>query len=164
MQRKIVSILTILREAEKPLGGTKIAQKLKEVGYDLSQRTARYYLKKIDKEGLTQNLGKKGRAITPQGERKIKSAFVIDKVGFVATKIDTLTYQMDFSLRKLKGEIILNVSTMDGSDFQKAIPYIQQVFRAGLGMGQFVSLGFPGDKIGTNRLKTQRSLLGQFVA
>lgn len=91
LQRKIVSILTILREAEKPLGGTKIAQKLKEVGYDLSQRTARYYLKKIDKEGLTQNLGKKGRAITPQGERKIKSAFVIDKVGFVATKIDILT-------------------------------------------------------------------------
>jgi repressor of nif and glnA expression len=41
LQRKIVSILTILREAEKPLGGTKIAQKLKEVGYDLSQRTAR---------------------------------------------------------------------------------------------------------------------------
>ena len=160
LKRKIVSILTILREAEKPLGGTKIAQKLKEVGYDLSQRTARYYLKKMDKEGLTQNLGKKGRTITPQGEREIKSSFVIDKVGFVASKIDTLTYQMDFSLRKLKGKIILNVSTMDRSDFQKAVPYIQQVFRAGLGMGQFVSLGFPGDKIGNKTIEDSTIAFG----
>lgn len=118
-QRKIVSILNILHDAEKPLGGTRIAQKLREVGYDLSQRTARYYLKKMDNNGLTQNLGKRGRKITPRGEEELKSSFVIDKVGFVASRIDTLTYQMSFSLRKLKGKIILNLSTIK----KKRLPY-----------------------------------------
>jgi hypothetical protein len=52
-QRKFVSILNILSHAEKPLGGTKIAKKLQESGYDLSQRTVRYYLKKwISRDSL----------------------------------------------------------------------------------------------------------------
>jgi len=160
LQRKFISILNILHETQKPLGGTRIAQKLQEIGYDLSQRTVRYYLEKMDKNGLTQNLGKKGRIITPKGEEEIKSAFVIDKVGFVASKIDTLTYQMDFSLRKHKGKIILNVSTINRKDFQKAISYIQQVFQAGLGMGRLVFLGFPGDTIGNKLIADSHIAIG----
>lgn len=148
LQRKIVSILSILRDSEKPLGGTRIAKKLQEIGYDLSQRTVRYYLKKMDQTGLTENLGKKGRTITLKGKQEIKSSFVIDKAGLIASKIDALTYQMDFSLRKLKGKIILNVSTLNKRDIQKAIPLIHSVFRAGLGMGRFVRIGKPGMKIG----------------
>ncbi|WAC06407.1 MAG: NrpR regulatory domain-containing protein [Thermodesulfobacteriota bacterium] len=160
LQRKFVSILNILYEIQRPLGGTRIAQKLQEVGYDLSQRTVRYYLEKMDKNGLTQNLGKRGRIITLKGEEEIKNAFVFDKVGVIASKIDTLTYQMDFSLRKLKGKIILNVSTIHRKDFQKAIPYIQQVFRAGLGMGRLVVLGFPGDKFGNKLIADSQIALG----
>lgn len=159
-QRKFVSILNILSHAEKPLGGTRIAKKLQEIGYDLSQRTVRYYLKKMDQQGLTENLGKKGRAITPKGGQEIKSAFVIDKVGLIASKIDTLTYQMDFSLRKLKGKIILNVSTLNKRDIQKAIPLIHTVFRAGLGMGRFVLIGKPGMKIGSQLIGVSTLAIG----
>jgi repressor of nif and glnA expression len=147
-ERKLVSILNILHESEKPLGGTRIGQKLQERGYDLSQRTVRYYLKKMDQMGLTQNLGKRGRIITPKGEEEIKNAFVIDKVGLIGAKIDTLTYQMNFSLRKLKGKVILNLSTFNKKDVFRAIFLINSVFRAGLGMGRFVAIKKPGDKIG----------------
>jgi len=146
-QRKISSILNILHDAARPLGGTRIAQRLQEFGFDLSQRMVRNYLQRMDKEGLTQNLGKKGRRITPKGEEELKSTFVIEKVGFVASKIDTLTYQMDFSLRKKKGKIILNVSTIDRQYLRKAIQQIQLVFRAGLGMGRFVVLGITGTEV-----------------
>jgi repressor of nif and glnA expression len=147
-QRKIVSILKILTDAGKPLGGTRIAAKLQDVGIDLSQRMVRNYLQRMDQNGLTQNLGKKGRRITPKGEEELKSAFVIEKVGFVASKIDNLTYQMDFSLRKKKGKIILNISSIDIRDIDEAIHQVQLAFRAGLGMGRFVVLGFPGSKVG----------------
>ncbi|MEE9503739.1 MAG: NrpR regulatory domain-containing protein [Thermodesulfobacteriota bacterium] len=147
-QRKIVSILKILTDAGKPLGGTRIAAKLQDVGIDLSQRMVRNYLQRMDQNGLTQNLGKKGRRITPKGEEELKSAFVIEKVGFVASKIDNLTYQMDFSLRKKKGKIILNISSIDIRDIDEAIHQVQLTFRAGLGMGRFVVLGFPGSKVG----------------
>jgi hypothetical protein len=159
-QRKFVSILNILRHAEKPLGGTRIAKKLQEIGYDLSQRTVRYYLKKMDQQGLTENLGKKGRAITPKGEQEVKSAFVIDKIGLIASKIDTLTYQMDFSLRKLKGKVILNVSTLNKMDIPRAIPLIHTVFRAGLGMGRFVLIGKPGMKIGSQMIGASTFAIG----
>ena len=160
LQRKIVSILSILHDSEKPLGGTKIAKKLEGIGYDLSQRTVRYYLKKMDQKGLTENLGKKGRTITLKGEQEIKSSFVIDKAGLIASKIDALTYQMDFSLRKHKGKIILNVSTLNKRDIQKAIPLIHSVFRAGLGMGRLVRIGKPGIKIGNQLISDATIAIG----
>ena len=159
-QRKIISILNILHDADRSLGGTRIAQRLQEFGFDLSQRTVRYYLKKMDQDGLTQNLGKRGRKITPKGEEELKSAFVIEKLGFVASKIDALTYQMSFSLRKQKGKVILNVSTIDRRYLRKAVQQVQLVFRAGLGMGRFVSLGSPGSKMGSQTKAGGRVVIG----
>jgi len=159
-QRKIMYILNVLHDAGKPLGGTRIAQKLQEFGFDMSQRTVRYYLKKMDQDGLTRNLGKKGRKITSKGEEELKSAFVIEKVGFVASKIDTLTYQMSFSLRKQKGKVILNLSTIDKRYLSKAIQQIQLVFRAGLGMGRFVFLGLPGTKVGMRTIEDGKVAIG----
>ena len=70
-QRKIISILNILHDAARPLGGTRISQRLQEFGFDLSQRMVRNYLQKMDQEGLTQNLGKRGRRITKKGEEEL---------------------------------------------------------------------------------------------
>lgn len=159
-QRKIISILNILHDANRSLGGTKIAQKLQEFGFDLSQRMVRNYLQKMDQDGLTLNLGKRGRKITAKGEEELKAAFVIEKLGFVASKIDTLTYQMSFSLRKPKGKIILNLSTIDKRYLTKAIQQIQLVFRAGLGMGRFVILGFPGSGLGSVRVEAGKVAIG----
>ena len=138
-RRKVMYLLRILSDAGKPLGGERIAQKLSEYGFDLNQRMVRNYLQQMDREGLTINYGRRGRQITPQGEKELKASFVIDKVGFVASRIDNLTYQMTFSLRKRKGKIILNVSTIDKKDLTKAIHHMDLVFRAGLGMGKYVA-------------------------
>jgi len=159
-QRKIVSILNILNEAESPLGGTKIAQKIQNFGFDLSQRTIRNYLKKLDQEGLTQNLGKRGRKITAKGKGELKSAFVINKVGFIASKIDTLAYQMDFSLRKQKGRIILNLSSMHKQYFYKANQQIQKVFHADMGMGRFLAIGLPGARMGDIQIEEDKVVIG----
>ena len=159
-QRKIISILNVLHDTGKPLGGTKIAQKLQETGFDLSQRTVRHYLMKMDKEGLTKNLGKRGRLITPKGEEELKTSFIINKVGFIASKIDTLIYNMDFSLRKLSGNIILNISTIDKRDLQKALHQINQVFRAGLGMGRFTVVALAGSQFGKKVIESGKVAIG----
>ncbi|MBN2373119.1 DUF128 domain-containing protein [bacterium] len=159
-QQRIVSILTILNEAGRPLGGTRIAQKLQDFGFELSQRTVRNYLMEMDQNGLTLNLGKKGRRITPKGEEELRSAFVINKVGFIASKIDALTCQMDFSLRKQKGRIILNISTMDKQYLYKANQQIQKVFRAGIGMGRFLVIGLPCARLGTLQIDESMAAIG----
>lgn len=156
----IICILNILKSSGKARGATRIAKRLEEFGFALSQRTVRYYLQKMDQDGLTHNLGKRGRKITPQGEKELKSAFVLEKVGFVAARIDTLTYLMNFSLKKLRGEVILNISTIDKEYLNKALQQIQLVFRAGLAMGRFAVVGPPGENIGDISVEDGRVAIG----
>jgi hypothetical protein len=160
-QRKIsIAILNTLQSAGRPLGATRIAKRIEDFGFVLSQRTVRYYLQKMDREGLTHNFGKKGRKITAQGESELKTAFVIDKVGFVSAKIDTLTYQMNFLYKKLKGDVIINISSIEKEYFPKALQQIQLVYKAALGMGTLVALGSPGEKIGTIAIEENRVGIG----
>ena len=156
-ERKIVSILQILQEYHKPVGSSVIALKLQELGYDLSERTIRYYLQKMDDEGFTDNLGKKGRVITERGINELKSSFVFEKVGFIASRIDTLTYQMDFSLSKLSGSIILNLTTFHNHFLYKAFEQVQEVFKRGLGMGNLMVIGYPDTTLG--KIKTHSTFL-----
>ncbi len=146
-KRKFISILQILNAVDTPIGGAKIAEKLREIGLDISQRTARYYLQKMDREELTINLGKIGRKISPKGQEELKSSFIIEKVGLVSSKIASLTYLMDFSLEQLQGKIILNLSKFHKQYLFKAFQQMKAVFEAGLGMGRYVFLGYPGTNI-----------------
>ncbi len=158
--RKIISVLQILQEYNKPVGSTVIALKLQETGFDLSERTVRYYLKKMDEKGLTRNFGKRGRTITNRGIDEIKSAFVFDKVGFIASKIDTLSYEMDFSLQKAEGSIILNLTTFRNHYLYKAYEQIMSVFNAGLGMGKYLTIAYPGANIGNIYIDPDKVAIG----
>ena len=143
-QRKIVSVLKILVRCRKAPWGTRIAQRLEEYGFDLSQRMVRNYLQRMDQEGLTKNLGKRGRSITPKGEEELKSAFVIEKVGFVASKIDSLTYQMSFSLRKRKGGKLSLISLPSvNMTFTGQFTTLSWYFGQDWAMGRFVALNVP---------------------
>ncbi|MFH0974963.1 MAG: NrpR regulatory domain-containing protein [Spirochaetota bacterium] len=141
-ERKIVSILQILNDHSQPVGSSLISLKLQELGHDLSERTIRYYLQKMDQDGLTKNLGKKGRIVTEKGINELNSAFTFEKVGFIASKIDTLTYQMNFSIQKLSGRIILNHTTLPLENFKEAYSEIKSVFDKGLGMGKYVTVNY----------------------
>ena len=51
-EKKRLAILRILHEADRPVGGSKITEQLQAMGYEVSERTVRYYLLGMDKEGL----------------------------------------------------------------------------------------------------------------
>jgi len=158
--RKVVSILQILQEHAKPLGSALIALKLHKFGIDMSERTVRYYLQQMDHDGLTKNFAKKGRMITPKGVNELKSAFVFEEVGLVAAKIDTLTYQMDFSLQKSMGSIILNLTTFHKQYLYKAFKQIKSVFQTKLGMGRYMTIGYPGTAIGNIKIGDDNVAVG----
>ena len=72
--RTIAAILWILDEAGRPLGSTKIARSLRAVGIDLAERMVRNYLAETDEQGLTLNLGRRGRDLTPRGREELAAA------------------------------------------------------------------------------------------
>ncbi|HUU49686.1 MAG TPA: NrpR regulatory domain-containing protein [Nitrospinota bacterium] len=148
IERKIIAMLRVLKDARRPLGSTKIAEKIENYGINLSQRTVRYYLAITDRLGLTRNLGRRGREITPAGEEELKSALVIDKVGLIASKIDTISYKLSFSPKTLRGDIILNISLIDKEDFKRSLKYILPVLEKRLGMGEFIVFQEPENQLG----------------
>lgn len=147
-RRKMLDILRVLGEAERPLGGTRIAQALALAGTEMSQRTIRYYLGLTDREGLTASDGRRGRHLTPQGRQELDNAFVVDKVGFVAARVDDLTYGMNFRLRQAKGEVVVNLSMVEASRMAEAAGIIGEVFSAGLSMGRRLLVVPPGARLG----------------
>jgi repressor of nif and glnA expression len=82
----------------------------------------------------------------------------MEKVGFVAGKVDTLGYQMSFNNRSATGTIIMNVSWILHRHVPRALSEIRQVFLKKLGMGTRLALipphaelgdtAVPGDAVG----------------
>jgi len=160
IQRKISGILSILNRAGRPLGGKKIAQELEGYGIDLSQRTVCHYLGLMDRLGFTRSYGKRGRVITDVGRRELESGLIVDKLGFVASRVDTLSYKMSFNVNLRRGKIILNISTLPRNALQSALKEINNVYAYGLSMGKLVALGRPGTSLGEFKVPADQYAVG----
>ena len=151
-RRKMVAILRVLQDSPTPLGSQRIAEMLLMSGVDLSERAVRNYLAQADELGWTENLGRRGRRLTPQGSQEIEGALVVDKVGFVSARVDALAFQMDFDLSTLSGSVIVNISCLSPRDLHPALHELIPVFDANLGMGRLLGFGVAGERIGDFRV------------
>ncbi len=147
-EKRRLAILRILLESDHPVSSGKINERLESMGYDISERTVRYYLTAMDKEGLTENLGKRGRRLTAKGRAELQTARVIEKVGFLAAKIDQMTYRMSFDMREKSGTVVINLSILDRSLLAAAVPLVTRVFEAGYSMGTMMGLFHAGERVG----------------
>lgn len=147
-ERKELAILRILKNSEAPLSSSKLLENLLAMGQEFSERTVRYYFQVLDKKGLTENHGKKGRVITELGLRELARAKIYDKVGFLTAKIDQLTYRMSFDIYKRSGTVITNISFIETEMLSRVAPMICQVYEAGYSMGTMMTLFKSGEKMG----------------
>jgi len=146
-RRKVTAILRVLDEAGRPLGSTKIARALCIIGIDLEQRMVRNYLNAMDEDGLTVNLGRAGRQLTPRGRMELASALIIDKVGFIDARADELAFKMTLDLSRHTGTVILNISTLPAAYLDDARRMMSAVVQAGLGMGRFGLIAGSGEGV-----------------
>jgi repressor of nif and glnA expression len=145
---KRLAILKALRDANRAVGSSKITERLLAMGHDMSERTVRFHLLELDREGFTENLGRSGRAITAKGLSELDSSQSYEKVGFLSAKIDQMTYKMNFDLAKRTGSVVLNVSLIDRTELARSIASMQRVFASGYAMGTLMSLLAPGEQVG----------------
>ncbi len=148
VERKLLSILKVLSEAQEPLGARVIAQRLKGYGIELGERAVRYHLKLMDERGLTRLAGRDGRLLTEQGMEEIKSALVKYKVGFAISRIELLAFRTDFDLGKRYGPIPVNVSFFPKEKFKKALQAMRPAFEAGLCVSGLVAVASEGERLG----------------
>ena len=151
-RRKKHAILSILAEADAPMGSRSIAEELRLLGFDLKERMVRYYLTQLDDQGLTEDVGRAGRRITRRGMQDLDAALAVEKVGYASARIDELAYKMTFSPKTRRGSVVLNVSRFRAADYAEASNRIGAVLGRGLGMGTRVALGREGESLGGHRI------------
>ncbi|MFZ3137352.1 MAG: NrpR regulatory domain-containing protein [Thermodesulfovibrionales bacterium] len=149
MTKTMMSILRVLdKQPERIVGAREISRQLKMHGVELMERTVRYHLKILDERGLTKVFGKEGRMITQKGKEELAQSLVSEKVGFIISKIETLSYLTDLNLDTQEGNIILNISYFPEEKLKEAVKIMKPVFLSSYVMSNKVVLKRGGEKIG----------------
>lgn len=131
VERKLVEIMRIISESDKPLGARLIADELHNRGYAIGERAVRYHLRILDERGFTKKHGYIGRTITERGKKELNDALISDRFGFVITKIEELIYKADYDLNSGKGNVIVNITTIDKDDYDNATDIIKYAMEHG---------------------------------
>jgi len=142
------SILKILDKQADIIGAKEISNQLKMHGVDLTERTVRYHLKILDERGYTEVFGKEGRRITKEGKNEILHAHVSEKLGFVISRIESLSYLTSINLDTLKGDIILNISFFPEDELTNVMRTLKPVFSSPYVMSDRIIFARGGGRIG----------------
>jgi len=145
-EKKKRAILETLNRSSESLSSASITEKLTAQDVDISERTVRLYLQELDKEGLTENRGRRGRVITDKGKREAGTSRVLERIGLLSGKIDAMAYSMDFDPALRRGTVVVNVSTIPLKEFtDERRKLIERVFKKDYSMGKLLALFTPGD-------------------
>ncbi|MBP1734467.1 MAG: hypothetical protein H6Q53_754 [Deltaproteobacteria bacterium] len=148
MNRTMFTILRVLDKHEDVVGSIELSRELLNHGIELSERTVRHYLKLLDHMGLTKVQGKRGRTITDKGKGEVNKAFVSERINFIISKIDSLSYLTDFNIDSLKGNIILNISFFPDKKLRDVVKIVADVFASPYVMSNKIILAKGGERIG----------------
>jgi repressor of nif and glnA expression len=149
MTKTVHAILSVLNQKpDKIIGSRELSRQLKLHGVDLTERTVRYHLRILDERGYTKVFGKEGRQITQKGKEELAQALVSEKIGFIISKIETLSYLTDLDLEKNEGNIILNVSYFPEDKLKEALKIMKHIFLSPYVMCDKVVMQKAGGKIG----------------
>ncbi|MBE0427307.1 MAG: DUF128 domain-containing protein [Nitrospirae bacterium] len=149
MTKTMLAILKILeKHQDKILGSRELSRQLKLHGVELTERTVRYHMRILDERGYTKVFGKEGRVITQKGKEELSNALVSEKVGFIISKIESLSYLTSLDLETQEGNIILNVSFFPEVRLKEALKIMKPIFSSQYVMSDRVVLHKNGDRIG----------------
>jgi len=149
IERKVLLILKILNDSQKPVGSRVIARMMKDSGLELSERTIRYHLKFMDERGLTRLVGRKdGRVITAVGNEELINARVHDKTGLCISRIDLLAYKTTFDVSKKQGLVPINISFFSPDRLGRVLEGMKPAFKHKLAVCNRIAVAKEGEKLG----------------
>jgi len=148
IERKLLAILRVLKNASVPVGAVVIARELQYEGIKLDGRTVRYHLKIMDERGLTKKHGREGRTITPEGLKELNDSLVFDRVGYINSKIESLSYQVTFDPDTRDGKVIINTAFIPLNQLDSALKIMNSILNSNIGLSRLAVLYDEGAQIG----------------
>lgn len=155
------AILRALAEAGRPVGAHRLTERLALLGVDAPSRTVRYHLLQLDRDGLTRRLSRRhGREITAAGRELLARSRLVERLGFVAARVDDLGYRMTFDPKSGAGQIVANVTEIAEHDLARSLVLMRPVIRARLGMGSRIAIAREGETLAGRRIPPGRAAIG----
>ena len=142
-EHRMIEILRILNEQNKPTGSKLIADELKSKGFNLGERAVRYHMQILDEKGYTERMGYSGRQITDLGREKLEKGLIYDQVDFIHSKFEEMIYLTDFNYMQQSGNVVVNTSTVYN---EESINIMKSIFESGLSVSPFVHLNRVGNR------------------
>ncbi|AYK15132.1 MAG: DUF128 domain-containing protein [Methanosarcina flavescens] len=131
IERKLIEIMRVIHESDKPIGARAIADELNNRGYDIGERAVRYHLRILDERGFTCKHGYAGRTLTELGEREMSDALIADRFGFVISRIEETAYGTTYNPETNDGVVPVNISYFDKDDLEAVIEVISYTAHEG---------------------------------
>jgi HTH-type transcriptional regulator, global nitrogen regulator NrpRI len=151
------AILNVLAEQDGAAGAARIGRELARMGVNVQPRTIRFRLARMDAAGLTERVSRRaGRRLLPAGRKELEQAHIMERLGFVAARVDVLAYRMTFDPRASAGSIIANVALIRRRDLARALQIIEPILNAGLGMGNRLAVAHAGELLAGVRIPPGR--------
>ncbi len=132
-ERKYLEILRILAESHEPLGAKRLSEKMAERGFVLSDRAVQYYLQYLDEMGFTEKVGNRGRLLTEAGTAESESALVDERIGFIISRLEQLSFRSTFDPMTGTGSVAYNLSIVREDDLAAVTAAFDEVAAAGYG-------------------------------
>ena len=134
---RMIEILRVLVNQDKPTGSKVIADELKEKGFNLGERAVRYHMQILDEKGYTEKKGYSGRVITDLGREKLEKGLIYDQVDFIYSKFEEMIYLTDFNYMTQQGNVVVNTSTIYN---EESIEIMKEIYKRGLSVSPYVNI------------------------
>jgi len=151
-ERNRLAILTALDKSLGLVSSAQLVRVLGSMGLELSERTVRLYLSRLETEGLIERHGKRGRMITDKGRAELRAAQTVQRVGYLSARIDQMTYSMSFDLATRTGKVVVNTSLVNPRQLAENLEKVCAVFAKGYAMGNRLAVLGPGEQVGALRV------------
>lgn len=136
-EHRMIEILRILSEQEKPTGSKLIADELKNKGFNLGERAVRYHMQILDEKGYTERIGNSGRKITQLGREKLEKGLIYDQVDSIYSKFEERIYLTDFNYMSQEGKVVVNTSTIYD---EESLNIIKKIIENDLSVSPYVDI------------------------
>lgn len=131
IERKLIEIMRVIHENDKPIGARAIADELNTRGYDIGERAVRYHLRILDERGFTRKHGYAGRTLTELGESEMNDALIGDRFGFVISRIEEMAFRTTYNPETGDGVVPVNISYFDQDDLETVIDVVSYTAHSG---------------------------------
>ncbi len=153
-------ILRTLADSNRALSSQEILRHLKRRGIDVSEKTVRNRIERLNKIGYVEKTRSSKISITNEGLRILNQVTVFERLGEFSELVEFNMFNSTFNLYTLDGTVPTNVAIVDKDQTEKALKIMKDVADAELTTSRLIVLADEEESLGVIEIPKDRVGIG----